>query len=174
MIKVKQNYRNGYVVLSPGGRYFAGIESNNTLSVFDLKAGTLAGQVKIAELIPDLPGSYQGMSYSPDGKQLGLVYAYTNSRLVFLDTTTGEVAETVDFAGKPPTASAYKGQAVEWLGAAGWCLFGGPIVDRLAAAYDDVIEPELRDPFDGSLPDLYVTPGQVNVPLIVWMQHRAS
>jgi len=70
------------------------------------------------------------MSYSHDGVQLGIVYSDTNSRVVFLDMTRGGIADKVDFAGKPPTASAYTGEAVEWLGDQGWCLFGGTVIDR--------------------------------------------
>jgi hypothetical protein len=70
------------------------------------------------------------MSFSPDGTQLGVVYSDTNSQVVFLDVATGKTVDTVALAGKPPTASAYAGESVEWIGERGWCLFGGSVIDR--------------------------------------------
>jgi len=123
-------YQNTRLALSPGGRYLAGIEGNDKLSVFDLQAGKLAGYLLLEQLMGERAGTYYGMSFSPDGKQLGVVFADTNSRVVFVDLATGKLADSLAFAGKPPTASAYQGAAIEWLGDRAWCLFGGTIIDR--------------------------------------------
>jgi WD40 repeat protein len=128
-IQLKKQFPKSSLVPSPGGRYLAVMEGDK-LSVFDLQEGKLAGYELLEQLAGESLGSYYGMSFSPDGKQLGVVYAGTNSRVVFLDATTGKIAETISFAGKPPTASAYPGDSIEWLGDRGWCLFGGTVIDR--------------------------------------------
>ena len=70
------------------------------------------------------------MSFSPDGRQLAVVMGSTNSQVVLFDFAAGTVADQLELAGKPPTSSAYRGAAVEWLDDKGWCLFGGTIIDR--------------------------------------------
>ena len=49
-----------------------------------------------------------------------------------------------------------------------------PIVERLGSVYADAVEPALRDPFDGSLPDFDTAPGGINVPIIVWLRNLAK
>jgi WD40 repeat protein len=129
-IELDTSYTKDRFVVSPGGRYVAALAHNNDLSVFDVIDGKVVGQVEIKQFLENRTGAYRGMSYSPDGKQLGIVYSSTNSLLLLLDMEKGEPADQVEIAGKPPTASAYRGAAVEWLGAKGWCLFGGSVIDR--------------------------------------------
>jgi predicted aldo/keto reductase-like oxidoreductase len=50
----------------------------------------------------------------------------------------------------------------------------GEIEQRLAAAFTDAIEPELRNPFDGSLPDFDTAPGGINLPIIIWLRNLAK
>jgi len=50
----------------------------------------------------------------------------------------------------------------------------GQIEQRLGAAYEQAIEPELRTPFDGSLVDFDEAPGGINVPIIVWLRNLAK
>jgi WD40 repeat protein len=118
------------LAVSPGGRYLATMASNNTLSIYGLESGSMLGQARLDSLMTGSLGAYRGMSFSPDGRQLGIVLSETNSRLVLLDVASGTVAEQLEIAGKPPTASAYRGAAVEWLADRGWCLFGGTVIDR--------------------------------------------
>ena len=50
----------------------------------------------------------------------------------------------------------------------------GEIEQRLAAAFEQAIEPELCNPFDGSLPDFDTAPGGINVPIIIWLRNLAK
>lgn len=128
-IPAESNYQKGKLDISPGGRYLATMD-NDTLLAFDLQAGRLAGKLSLKPALGDSLGALFGMSFAPDGRQLGIVLGSTNSRVVFFDFAAGKVADQIELAGKPPTSSAYKGAAVEWLGDKGWCLFGGTIIDR--------------------------------------------
>jgi len=129
-IELDTNYSKDRFAVSPGGRYVAALASDNELSVCDVIDGKLVGQLEVKQFLENRTGAFRGMSYSPDGKQLGIVYSSTNSLLLLLDMKKGTPADQVEIAGKPPMASAYRGAAVEWLGAKGWCLFGGSVVDR--------------------------------------------
>lgn len=129
-LELTETYQRAKMAVSPGGRYLVALGSRETLLVWDLQAGTLAGKADVQTLLVHSPGAYQGMSFAPDGKLLAMVYADTNSKVVFLDMASGTIADQFELAGKPPTASAYRGEAVEWLGDRGWCLFGGTVIDR--------------------------------------------
>lgn len=129
-IELDINYSKDRFAVSPGGRYVAALASNNDLSVCDVIDGKLVGQLEVKQFLESRTGAFRGMSFSPDGRQLGIAYSSTNSLLLLLDMEKGAPADQVEIAGKPPTASAYRGAAVEWLGAKGWCLFGGSVVDR--------------------------------------------
>jgi len=129
-IELDTNYTKDRFAVSPGGRYVAALAHNNELSVFDVIDGKLVGQVEVKQFLEDRTGAFRGMSYSPDGKQLGIVYSSTNSLLLLFDMESGAPADQVEIAGKPPTASAYRGTAIEWLGVKGWCLFGGTVIER--------------------------------------------
>lgn len=122
------SFRTGRAV-SPGGRYLAGVEGSD-LYVIDIETGQTAGRLLLPPLIGTNAGMLQGMSFSPDGRFLGLVYGQANSRLVILDVATGKLSEKIELAGQLPTAISYRGEAVEWLGDHGWCLFGGTLIDR--------------------------------------------
>jgi hypothetical protein len=127
---VQDTWQASSLAISPGGRYLTAVRGNRSLAVFDLQTGKPAGEVPAATLVGDSHGAFQGCSFSPDGRLLALVFVQTNSRLVFVDMASGTVAEQLELAGKPPTASAYRGAAVEWIGERAWCLFGGTILDR--------------------------------------------
>lgn len=124
------SFRRENTAISPGGRYLAVMGSRDKLVMYDSANGRLAGELAVGDSLGAATGVFQGMSFSPDGKQLGLVYAGTNSRLLLLDTGSGTIADTIELAGKSPLASAYRGATVEWLGDRAWCLFGGTLVDR--------------------------------------------
>ena len=127
---IKELYQRTHFAMSPDGRHLAGIAGKEKVSLFDLETGAVTSEFAVEDLMGGRQGVYRGMSYSPDGKLLGIVYSETNSVVVFLDVTSGQIADQVAFAGKPPTASAYKGAAVEWMGDRAWCLFGGTVIDR--------------------------------------------
>lgn len=129
-VEISDSLREGLTAVSPGGRYFATMVGSDELAVYDSSNGELAGAVDVKSLLRASPGVFHGMSFSPDGRQLALVYAGTNSQLLLVDVASGTLADTVELAGKSPLASAYRGATVEWLGDRGWCLFGGTLVDR--------------------------------------------
>jgi hypothetical protein len=122
-------YQKGKMAISPGGRYLATVAGDKLLA-YDLQAGRLAGRLALKPLLGDRLGALFGMSFSPDGRQLAVVMGSTNSQVVLFDFAAGTVADQLELAGKPPTSSAYRGAAVEWLDDKGWCLFGGTIIDR--------------------------------------------
>jgi WD40 repeat protein len=128
-IPVDATYPRDRVAISPGGRYLATMTADKLLA-FDLSAGGLAGKLATKDLLGERLGALLGISFSPDGRQLGIVLGATNSRLVLLDFCTGQIADQIELAGRPPLSSAYRGRAVEWLGEKGWCLFGSTLVDR--------------------------------------------
>ena len=127
---LSDSLRRENTAVSSGGRYLAVMGGRDQLAMYDSTTGKLAGELAVGDALGAATGVFEGMSFSPDGKQLGLVYADTNSRLVLLDLASGTIADTVELAGKSPLASAYRGATVEWLGDKAWCLFGGTIVDR--------------------------------------------
>ncbi len=46
-----------------------------------------------------------------------------------------------------------------------------PILHRLQQTYEHAIEPVLRDPFAMKLPTWDQTPGQINIPIILWLRN---
>ena len=127
---LSDSLRRENTAVSSGGRYLAVMGGRDQLAMYDSTTGKLAGELAVGDSLGAATGVFQGMSFSPDGKQLGMVYAGTNTRLVLMDMASGTIADTVELAGKSPLASAYGGATVEWLGDKAWCLFGGTIVDR--------------------------------------------
>lgn len=126
----QHSFNHTQMAISPGGRYLFGIHGANKLHVFDLDNGVIAGHLSLDDVIADRAGVFRGMSFSPDGRQLAFVFSDTNSTIAFLDPATGKQVDSIVMAGKPPTASAYAGRSVEWLGDRGWCLFGGTVIER--------------------------------------------
>ncbi|MCA9155133.1 MAG: hypothetical protein KDA38_10125, partial [Planctomycetales bacterium] len=126
----QHSFTHAQMAISPGGRYLFGIHGANKLHVFDLDNGVIAGHLSLDDVIADRAGVFRGMTFSPDGRQLAFVFSDTNSTIAFLDPATGKQVDSIAMAGKPPTASAYAGKAVEWLGDRGWCLFGGTVIER--------------------------------------------
>lgn len=49
-----------------------------------------------------------------------------------------------------------------------------PIIRRLRQAYEAAVEPALRDPFSMNLPRWEDTPGQVNIPMILWLANLVA
>ena len=50
----------------------------------------------------------------------------------------------------------------------------GPILERLAHALAEKVEPPLRDPFHLGLPEPDETPGGINIPMILWLRTLAK
>jgi predicted aldo/keto reductase-like oxidoreductase len=48
-----------------------------------------------------------------------------------------------------------------------------PIIDRLSAVLRDTVGPQLVDPFALNLPVWQDTPGQINIPIILWLRGLA-
>jgi hypothetical protein len=115
--------------ISPGGRYMVASEGNRLYSL-DLDAGTIVGNQSIQEASPKSEGIVTGISFSPDGRQFGVVQSKTNTVLELFDATNGKLVDAIELAGKPPLASGYRGEPIEWLGDKGWSLFGSTIIER--------------------------------------------
>lgn len=129
-LEISDSVREGHTAASPGGRYFATMASQDKLTVYEAATGQVAGAVDVKDLLHASPGVLQGLAFSPDGRQLALVYADTDSKILLLDVVSGTLSDTIELPGKSPLASAYGGVAIEWMGDRGWCLFGGTLVDR--------------------------------------------
>jgi len=127
---ISDSVREGHTAVSPGGRYFAAMAGQDKLTVYEASTGQVAGALDVKDLLHATPGVLQGLAFSPDGLQLALVYADTNSKVLLLDVASGTLSDTLEIPGKSPLASAYGGAAIEWMGDRGWCLFGGTLVDR--------------------------------------------
>jgi len=129
-LQISDSVREGHTAVSPGGRYFAAMAGQDKLTVYESSSGQVVGAVDVKDLLHASPGVLQGLEFSPDSRQLALVYADTDSRVLLLDVASGTLADTIEMSGKSPLASAYGGAAIEWMGDRGWCLFGGTLVDR--------------------------------------------
>ncbi len=129
-VEISDSVLEGKTAVSPGGRYYVTMTGSDKLTFYDSSNGEVAAAVDVKDLLYASAGGFQGMSFSPDGRELALVFVETNSKLLLLDVASGKLTDTVELAGKSPLAAAYRGTTVEWLGERGWCLFGGTLVDR--------------------------------------------
>lgn len=130
-ITLDKSIQEKHFAISPGGRYLAAFDGRDTLFVYDLDQGELAGKMSLPDVLNiSSIGTIQGLSFRPDGRQLGMISESTSTRVIFLDIEKGELADQFEIAGRLPAAVNYKGEVIEWLGEKGWCLFGASIVDR--------------------------------------------
>jgi hypothetical protein len=122
------------LAISPGGAYLA-LAERQTLNVYDVKTGTLAGQRSLTNANALAPGTCHGLSFSPDGGELaGLFFGINGAQLICWDMAKGDVvSESSIPKATPPagTLAVYRGHAIDWVGdRRGWLLYGYTLVDR--------------------------------------------
>lgn len=130
---------NQYIyAFSPGRRYFATMQHNNTIFIYDLQSGKQAGKVMLpqaSEIEQHL--SAEWLTFSPDGQQLfALLDGPKETRIMTVDVKTGERDPETDssFPGRLLSAiwaaASYKGPKFECLpGNAGFLLAGDVWID---------------------------------------------
>jgi WD40 repeat protein len=130
-------FDRGATALSPNGTYLA-LGSADTVWVYDLKKGELAGQVAVAAAPQARGARLRALSFSPDGAELAALYlsaGATRSRLLVWDVAKGEpVVDCSPLPGLRPaglSTAPGRGPIIDWLAdRRGWVFFGQVAIDR--------------------------------------------
>ncbi|WP_428941028.1 aldo/keto reductase [Fontivita pretiosa] len=118
------------------------------------------------------PSDKGGKLYDPPGKLVELTRPL--HPIVFNDLfcLSRPQVHTLSIGAARPTDFDLHLQAMELLPRADQIL--EPILQRLRDAYDNAVEPDLRDPFNMDLPPWESTPGQINLPIILWLRNLVA
>ena len=117
------------------------------------------------------PNDKGGMLYKPSDRLCELTAPL--HPIVFNDmfSMSHEQVNTLSMGVTEPGNFDLHVQAVDRLGEADSLL--PPIVERLQAAMLAAVGPELLDPFNLDLPTWEQTPGEINIPTILWLRNLA-
>jgi WD40 repeat protein len=127
--------------LSGGGKYLA-LKSGDDVLIFDLDQGKQAGQFAI----PKGGRSFRELAFSPDGKELALLFdSFTSMRIVTWDLegnrpgvehrVLGAVVRSLKTPGTIDGPNIYFGRHLEWLGdGSGWLVRGEVVIDKANGA----------------------------------------
>jgi hypothetical protein len=147
--------------VSPGYNY-AALASPETLWVYDLRTGALAGQRAFPKPEGGRSSLIRGLVFSPDGAELAAYFRVaTRSRIVCWDVTKGDVLADhnlpSDTRTSPSLGAAYRMHPIDWLpNRRGWLVLGLnaidhnsgrpigslPVPDRLSLGVRRLIGPE--------------------------------
>lgn len=117
------------------------------------------------------PSDKGGMLYEPTDKLVKLCEPL--HPIVFNDLfcLSHPQVHTLSIGAQRPGDFQMHLKAVELLGQADEIL--PPIIERLERTMLQVVGEELLDPFKVNLPDWQKTPGQINIPMILWLRNLA-
>ena len=142
--EVKYNeFSDLYFRISPGGNYLISYDSSNKLHIYDLRTLDLLREVDVKQLL-SATGSeygkdpyyiYNGMNFSADGKELGLLLMSSDSTTLWtLDLANGQAALGYHVTGNLSEATrdpGYSGEDMVWFpDGRGWLLYGAWFIDR--------------------------------------------
>lgn len=113
-----------------------------------------------------------GRLYEPSDKMVDLCKPL--HPIVFNDlfTLSASQVHTVSIGARKPEDYDLHAEAAGKLDQADDLL--PPVLQRLEAAYAEAVEPLLRDPWALGLPDWRDTPGQINIPIVLWLRNLAA
>lgn len=130
------------VGISPGGKYIvfrlAKTQLGQRLVVTEIATGKVVGDISFVGKDEPFGGS-AGVEFSPDGKELAVLWHYLGKKkggygkvLVF-DAATGKKLASHDLADVSGVDTGSKGglEAIQWVpDGSGWLLFGSLLIDR--------------------------------------------
>jgi len=115
------------------------------------------------------PSDKGGMLYDPPARLVELCHPLHPAVFNDMFCLSCPLVHTISVGAARPTDFGLHLQAVGLLDRA--AEFLPPILSRLDAALREAVEPELLDPFGMGLPDWENTPGQINIPVILWLRN---
>lgn len=142
--EVKYNeFSDLYHKISPGGNFLVSYDSANKLHIFDLRTLDLLREVDVKQLLSATDSEYgkdsyyiyNGMNFSADGKELGLLLMSSDSTTLWtLDLSNGQAALGYHVTGNLSEATrdpGYSGENMVWFpDGRGWLLYGDWFIDR--------------------------------------------
>ncbi|MCA9020931.1 MAG: hypothetical protein KDA74_12360 [Planctomycetaceae bacterium] len=129
--------------ISPGGNYLFSYDSSNKFHIYDLRTLDLVREIDVKQLLSKTSSEfgkdpyyiYNGMNFSADGKELGLLLMSSdNTTLWTLDLSNGQAALEYHVTGNLSEATrdpGYSGENMVWFpDGRGWLLYGDWFIDR--------------------------------------------
>ncbi len=124
--------------VSPDGRYALLADTGSKLTTIDLTTCQPIAELDVGTVMGNT-GSVAGIQFSPDGRQIGLLYnkGFDTVHVVSLDPRTGDVIDRFDMAGYlndlVEGGSSYNGPRLMWFPDGMHVLIDGAVVINLPA-----------------------------------------